>query len=309
MKQNTLRRRRYRVNEISPVWNAVLTAVMTLLAIMTWMPLLLVVAVSFTSSESLARYGYQFIAHEWSLKAYTNLLQTGSSLFRSYLNTIFYAFGGTALSLFVMSMFAYVLAMKDFKARRFLAFFAYFTTLFSGGLVPSYIINVRYLHLNDTVWIFLLPTMVTAFNVIILRTFITTSIPDTLFDAAKLDGANEWTVYCRIVMPLFKAGLATVGLFGLVTRWNNWFTGMLYIENPKLVPVMTYLQRIQKDLDFLKNNSDVANTAEGMEMLKSIPSESTRMAITVIVVLPLLVAYPFFQKYFVKGLTVGSVKG
>ncbi len=309
MKETVIRRKKYRVNEISPGWNLVLTVVMTLLAVMTLLPLALVVCISFSSSESLTRYGYQFIAHEWTTVAYTNLARAGSSLFRSYLNTIFYSFGGTALSLLVMSMFAYVLAMRDFKPRRFLAFFTFFTTLFSGGLVPSYILNVRYLHINDTIWIFLLPGMVNAFYVIILRTFIKSSIPDSLFDAACLDGANEWTVYWRIAMPLSKAGLATVGLFGLVIRWNDWFTGILYIEKPKLVPVMTYLQRIQKNLDFLKNNSDVANSVEGRELLKSIPSESTRMAITVISVLPLLVAYPFFQKYFVKGLTIGSIKG
>lgn len=301
--------KKYRVNEISTGWNIFFTILMTALAIFTILPLLLVISVSFTSAESLTRNGYQFIASEWSINAYTSLINTGSSMFRAYLNTIFYSFAGTALSLFVMSMFAYVLALKDFKLRRFFSFFTYFTTLFAGGLVPSYIINARYLHLNDTIWIFLLPNLVSAFNVIILRTFVQTSIPDSLFDAAKIDGAGDWTVYCRVVLPLFKAGLATVGLFSLVGRWNNWFTGMLYINEPELVPIMTYLQRIQKDLDYLKKNSDVAGTVDGLEMLNNIPSESTRMAITVIAILPLLVAYPFFQKYFVKGMTVGSVKG
>lgn len=145
--------------------------------------------------------------------------------------------------------------------------------------------------------------------VIILRTFVQTTIPDTLFEAAKIDGANDWTVYWRIVLPLFKAGLATIGLFNVVTRWNDWFTGILYIENPKLVPLMTMLQRLQNNLDFIKNNSSMANSREGMEMLRNIPTESTRMAITIIATFPLLVAYPFFQKYFVKGLTIGSVKG
>lgn len=309
MKSTLIRKKKYRVNEIPWGWNMALTILLTLLAAAMLMPLLLVICVSFSDAESLATNGYKFIPDKWTLNAYKALMDAGSSLVRSYLNTVLYAFGGTALSLLVMSMFAYVLALKEFKPRRFFAFYAFFTTLFSGGLVPSYILNARGLHLNDTIWIFLLPGMVSAFEVIILRTFIQTSIPDSLFDAAKLDGANGWSVYWRIVLPLSKAGLASVGLFGLVRKWNDWFTGILYIEKPELVPVMTYLQRIQKNLDFLKNNSDMAGTPEGIAILQSIPGESTRMAIAILVTLPLLVAYPFFQKYFVKGMTVGSVKG
>ena len=309
MAANTQHHKRFRVNEIAPGWNIFLTILMTILAVLTVVPLILVIIISFSSAESLARYGYSFIPNEWSVTAYTNLFKTGSSLVDSYIITIFYTFVGTLLSLFVMSMYAFVLAQKDFKPRRGCAFYTFFTTLFSGGLVPSYILNVRYLHLNDTVWIFLLPSMVGAFNVIILRTFVQTSIPDTLFEAAKIDGANEWTVYWRIVLPLFKAGLATIGLFNVVTRWNDWFTGILYIENNKLVPLMTLLQRLQNNLDYIKNNSNMANSREGMEMLRNIPTESTRMAITIIATFPLLVAYPFFQKYLVKGLTIGSVKG
>lgn len=304
-----MKRKKFRANEISAGWNAVLTFIMSVLAAASVTPLVLVICISFSSAESLAWEGYKFIPSEWSLAAYESLAKMGSQLLQSYKMTVFYAFAGTAFSLFVMSMFAYTLAIKDFKARRVFAFYAFFTTLFSGGLVPSYIINARYLHLNDTIWIFLLPSLVSAFDVIILRTFIQSSIPDSLFDAAKIDGANDWQVYVRIVLPLFKAGLATIGLFNLVSRWNNWFTGMLYIEDPDLAPVMTLLQRIQKNIDYLKNNSDVANTAEGLELLRNTPSESTRMAIAIIAILPLLVAYPFFQRYFVKGLTVGSVKG
>ncbi len=302
-------RRKFRPNEISTKWNIILTVFFTIMAVLTVLPLVLVVIISFTSQESLARNGYSFFPEEWSIAAYTNLIKTGSAMVDSYMITIFYVAVGTLLSLFVMSMYAYVLAQKNFGPRRALAFYTFFTTLFSGGLVPSYILNVRYLHLDDTIWIYILPNLVGAFNVIILRTFVQTSIPDTLFEAAKIDGANDWTVYWRIVLPLFKAGLATIGLFNVVSRWNDWFTGILYIENPKLTPIMTFLQRIMKTIEFLKNNSDVANTPDGMEMLRSIPTESTRMAITVIATLPLLIAYPFFQKYFIKGMTVGSVKG
>lgn len=303
-----IKRRKRQVNELSRGWNAVLTILFTMLAMITIIPLILVVCISFSSAESITYNGYKFIPSEWTLTAYTTLTKMGDSLWQSYRMTIFYAFGGTILSLFVMSMFAYVLARKDFKYRRGLSFYLFFTMLFSGGMVPSYIVNSRYLHLNDTIWIFLLPSLVNAFDVIILRTFVQSSVPDSLFDAAKIDGANDFQVYCHVLMPLYKAGLATIGLFNVVSRWNNWFTGMLYIENRKLVPVMTLLQEIQRSIDYLKAGAE-ADTPEAMEALASLPGESARMAIAIIAILPLLVAYPFFQKYFVKGLTVGSVKG
>lgn len=302
-------KKKYRFNEISKGWNVVFTTIFSIMAFVSVMPLVLVICISFSSSESLTLNGYKFFPSELSMEAYKAVFEMGSSFWQSYKMTVLYVFGGTALSLFIMSMLAYVLARKEFKYRSAVAFYIYFTTLFSGGLVPSYILNTRYLHINDTVWIFLLPGLVSAFDVIVLRTFVQTTIPDSLFDAAKIDGANAFGVYWRIVLPLFKAGLATIGLFNVVSRWNNWFTGILYITKPELVPVMTLLQRIQKDIDFLKKNSDLVGTAEGAEMLANIPSESTRMAITLIAILPLLVIYPFFQRHFVKGLTVGSVKG
>jgi putative aldouronate transport system permease protein len=150
---------------------------------------------------------------------------------------------------------------------------------------------------------------VDSFHIIILRTFIQTSIPDSLFEAAIIDGANDFSIYLKIVLPLSKAGLATIGLFGLIGRWNNWFTGMLYIDNPKLIPLQTLLQKIQRDIEFIKSNAEFSDTVAGLELLRSMPTESTRMAITIIATVPILFAYPFFQRYFIKGLTIGSIKG
>jgi len=305
----SLRKKQYKVNQISDGWNLLFSLLMIVLAFCTVMPIILMVVISFSSAESIALNGYKYIPSEWSLEAYKAIAKMGSSFGRSYLMTIFYTAVGTVLGLIVMSMFAYVLARKDFVYRRQLSFWIFFTTLFSGGLVPSYILNTRYLHINDTIWIFILPTLVSAFDIIILRTFVQTTIPDALFDSAKIDGANDFQVYLHIVLPLFKAGLATVGLFKVVENWNNWFTGVLYIENPKLVPIMTLLQKIQKDIEYLKSNTEFANSQEGMELMANLPSEACRMAISVIAILPLMVMYPFFQKYFVKGMTVGSVKG
>ncbi len=297
-------------NQISNGWNIVISVILILASLLVILPLILVSIISVSSAESIAINGYTFFPSKISADAYINLSRTGSQIRDSYLITIVHSFTGTFLSLFIMSMFAFVLAQKKLPGRKGLTFFAFFTMLFSGGLVPSYILNVRYLHLNDTIWIFLLPSsLVNAFYVIILRTFIQTSIPDSLFESAIIDGASYFRVYCSIVLPLSKAGLATIGLFSLVGRWNDWFTGMLYIENTKLVPLQTLLQRIQKNIDFIKNNSDAASTQSGLELLNAMPPESTRMAITIIATIPILFAYPFFQRYFVKGLTIGSVKG
>ena len=309
MKQIHKTKRKYRLNEISLIWNAFWTISMTFLGIVFILPLVLVVVVSLSSGKSLTLIGYKFIPLEWSMVAYETIVKASTSFGQSYKMTIFYSFGGTALSLVVMSMLAYVLARKDFKYRRVLSLFVFFTTLFSGGLVPSYILNVKYLHLKDTIWIFLLPSLVSSFDVIILRTFVQTTVPESLFDAAKIDGANDFSVYYNVVLPLFKAGLATVGLFNVVSRWNDWFTGVMYIEDPKLTPIMTLLQRIQNSIELLKANSTLASSPDGIALLNSMPSESTRMALAVLAILPLLVMYPFFQKYFVKGLTIGSVKG
>ena len=307
MKLNS-RKKGFHHNQISYGTNAAFSLMVILLMLTVLIPLLLVISISFSSAKSIVYNGYQFFPSEFTLDAYKTILKMGDNIGRAYLNTIFYTVVTTVFGLFIMSMLAFVLSRKDFKARRVISFLVYFTTLFSGGMVPTFVLNVRYLHINNSIWVFILPFLVSAFDVIILRTFIKTSIPDSLFESAKLDGANDLQIYFKFVLPLSKAGLASVGLFTAVTRWNDWNTGMLYAENPKLVPIMTLLQRIQNNIAFLKNNTELAGTPEGMAMLRDMPSESVRMAISIISVLPLLVVYPFFQKYFVKGLTIGSVK-
>ena len=301
----------YRVNELSDGWNLLFNIVIGFVAVLTVLPLVLVISVSLSTGEDLAKYGYSFIPKNISFGAYIGLLKTGHALGWGYIMTIFYAFAGTVMSLIVMSMIAFVLARKDYPLRNFLSFFIFIPTLFGGGLVPRYILNTQFLHIDNTIWIFLLPGMVGVFNVIILRTFIQTTIPSSLFDSARIDGANDWQVYTRIVLPLSKAGLATIALFRVIAVWNDWFTGILYVEerNQRLRPVMTLLQSMQKNIDALKNDPGLASDPGAAQQLAQMPTESTQMAITLLVSLPLLVAYPFFQKYFVKGMTVGSVKG
>ena len=293
---------------LSRGWNAFFMAVLLIGMLIVAVPLLLVVVVSFSSEHSITYNGFSFFPTELTFKAYEYVFKWGDQLVQSYMVTIFYTIAGTVFSLALMSTFAYVITQRQFVFNRALTWFLFFTMLFSGGLVPSYILNSRYLHINNTVYIFLLSNLVNAYYVIILRTFIRTTIPESLFESARIDGAGHFTIFVKIVLPLFKAGLATVGLFNVVNRWNDWFTGMLYIENAKLVPLQTMLIRLQNNIDFLKQNAAIAGTPDGIAILRTLPGESMRMSCTLLVILPVLFAYPFFQRYFISGLTIGSIK-
>ena len=295
-------------NVIGRGWNALFTTILCIVSLTMIIPMALVVVVSFSSELSIANKGFSFFPETWTLEGYRYLAKMGDQVLRSYGITIFYTVTGTLMSLTVMSLYAYVLAQRSFRHHKFMTWILFFTMLFGGGLVPSYILNVRYLHIYDTVWVFLLPSLVSAYNVIILRTFIQTTIPESLFEAARIDGANHFQVFGKIVLPLYKAGLATIGLFNVVGLWNDWFTGVLYIENPNLVPLQTLLQKIQSSIEFIKQNAAVAGTPDGIELMRNLPQQNLRMACMIIIILPVLAAYPFFQRYFVSGLTIGSVK-
>jgi putative aldouronate transport system permease protein len=213
-----LRKQRYSLNQIKPGWSLILSSILTIMAILVILPIILVVIISFSTSKSLVENGYSFFPSELSAEAYANLAKTGTQIIDSYIVTIAYTIMGTVLGILFMSMYAFVLAQKNFPGKKFYTYLIFFTMLFSGGLVPSYVVNVRYLNLYDTIWVLFLPSLISAFHIIILRTFINTTIPDSLLEAAKIDGANDLRVYWQIVMPLFKAGLATIALF----KWSLW---------------------------------------------------------------------------------------
>lgn len=304
-----MRKRSYNPNEISGRWNFLINIFLLLPFIACILPIWLVYSVAFSSENSVAKNGYQLIPKEFTLSAFEYYLKVGDQVWTSYRVTIVVTIVGTLTAILVISMLSYVLSRNDFRYRNILSFMVLFTMLFNGGLVSSYIINVTLFHLDDTIFILILPQLINAFYVIVLRTFYKTTIPDSIIESANIDGAGEFTIFFKIVFPLSKPGLATVGLFVLIGYWNDWFAGLLYIMNPKLVPIQTLLTRIQNSLEFIKQNSELANSAAGVDLAVNAPTESGRMALTVLVMTPILFAYPFFQKYFVKGLTIGSVKG
>lgn len=296
----------YKINSISKRANTILMCFMTVAAVICVLPVILVVVVSFSSEQSIFQKGYSFFPSSLSLEAYHFFLKLGDQIYRSYGITVFVTVVGTLFSLGVTTMLSYVLSRPDYRYGKILTYLLLFTMLFNGGLVPSYMVNTQLLGLRDSIWALILPMSLNVFYVIVLRTFFK-GIPMEIIDASHIDGAGEFRTFIKIVLPLSKPGIATIGLFTVIAYWNDWFLGMLYIFETKKYPIQTLLQSMQNSLEALTQSSN--NALEYAEMAKNAPTDSARMALTVLVVVPVLLAYPFFQKYFVKGLTVGGVKG
>lgn len=296
-------------NVISKQTNIILSTVMGIYCLFCVLPVVLVYIVSLSSQESVAKYGYSFLPSEWSLSAYKYLFGSFGTIMRSYGVSVIVTIAGTLIGLSIMSLFAYVISRKDYKYAKLLTFLAFFTMLFNGGLVSSYMINTQVFHLQNTLWALILPYAINPFYIIIMRTFFNQTIPHSIIESARIDGAGEMQVFRVIILPLSKPVLATVGLFLIVQYWNDWFLGLLYITEDKLVSIQYSLMKIQSSMEFIKNNSDLMSSEFGQKMLKSYPTETARMAMLVVVITPIMFAYPFFQRYFVSGLTVGSVKG
>jgi len=277
--------------------------IISVFALFCLIPFFLVISASITPENDIVKYGYSLIPKHISFDAYKLLLSNGKEIFNAYKVTIFITLFGTATGLILMSMTAYVLGRKDFKYRNKFAFYIYFTTLFNGGLVPFYIMMVKYLHLKDNIFAMILPGLANVWSIFLLRNFMK-SIPDSLYEAAKLDGAGDFRIYWQIVIPLSKPALATVGLFQALGYWNEWYNAMLYIQTPEKYPLQYFLQNMMASA----NITNLIKIGANIDLSK-IPTESIKMATAIIVTGPVILFYPFLQKYFVKGLIVGSVKG
>ncbi len=267
-------------------------------------PFLMVVAVSFTSEASLVKDGYRLIPGEFSLSAYRMVFSDMTQMLRSYATTITFTAAATALSVLVMGVMAYPLSRPNYKLGRAISLFVLFTMLFNAGMVPSYLLIVKYLHLNNTIWVYILPGLISAYNLMIIRTNYK-SLPNELIEAAKIDGANELYICFKIVMPLCKPVLASIGFLFLVAKWNDWNTSLLYITDPKLYSLQYLLQRILREAQYLKQLADTGQLMGG----EVFPTESFRYAMAMVAAGPVLCVFPFFQKYFTKGMTLGGVKG
>lgn len=272
------------------------------------LPFVLIIAASFTKESSLVSEGYKLIPSEFSLEAYRYVFRSPQQLLDSYKITIIYSVAATFLGVIVMSMLAYPLSRPNYKYKKIVTFFIFFTMLFSGGLVPTYIWMTRYLHMGDTIWVYILPFLVNAFHVIVIRTFFQ-GLPSALMESAKIDGASELQTFFKIVLPLSKPVIATISLLTLLARWNDWNTALIYIKSTKLYSLQYLLQKILREAEFVKNMAESSPVAGIDFNASNLPSITIRFAMCMVAAGPMLVVFPFFQKYFAKGLTVGAVKG
>ncbi len=285
---------------------ALIHTLFTLVTIAMALPFLLVVSISFTEEQTLLTNGFSIWPEAFSLDAYALVLQAPKAILQAYGVTILVTIAGTAGGLLLTAMTAYGLSRPDFRYRNVSTFLIFFTMLFSGGLVPSYMLYTQVLQLKDTLLALILSGMMTPFYVMVMKGFLA-KVPYEIVESAKVDGAREWRIFFGIILPLSTPALATLGLFISFNYWNSWFPAMLYIDNPNLVPLQLMLVRIMNSIEFISQNEDIL--AQLGTMKQSFPALSARMAMAILAAGPMLFIFPFFQKYFVQGLTVGSLKG
>lgn len=290
----------------SNLMNGLINGFLAILCLMIALPFVLVVIISLTSENSLVQNGYQFLPQEWSMEAYRIVFQKPDPLIKGYLVTILITIVGTVLSLLLTAMTAYPISRMDFRYNRPITFYIFFTMLFNGGLIPFYIMMTQYLHLKNSLLALIIPTLLSPFNIMIMKGFLD-KIGKEIIESAKVDGAKEFRIFFRIILPLSTPALATLGLFISFGYWNEWFYALLFIDNDKYIPLQLLLVRILSQIEFLAN-SPLAQVADKLAYA-NFPTLSVRMAMAILAGGPMLIIFPFFQKYFVKGITVGSLKG
>lgn len=295
------------MNAISTKSNILLNIFFILYALVCLVPIVLVIIVSLSDEMAVAGNGYRFLPQKFSFEAYKFVLFSGKAILRAYGVTIFATVVGTIASVAIIAGLAYPLSRKDFKYRRPFTFFVFFTILFSGGMVPWYLVCTQFLHLKNHVWALIIPYLMNGFNVIVMRTFFQTSIPDSIIEAATIDGAGQLRIFSTIVLPMSTAGLATIGLFTTLGYWNDFYLPLMLIDDTKWINLQYALFKIQSSVQYLATMSAV--TGDARSSLANMPSETAMMAMCVLTIGPIVLVYPFLQKYFVKGMVIGSIKG
>lgn len=298
-----------RLNSVSAGAEAVIHVIIGLFSLCCIIPFVFVIIIAFSSEASIRQIGYSFVPLEWSVEAFRYAFQKLPQIWRSYFNSIFITVVGTVLSTLMCALYAYALYRPDFKYRGFFNFFSFFTMIFGGGLVPTYIVCTQVLGLNENYAALIVPLLVSPFNIIIMRTFFKSSVPMELIEAATIDGSGEYSTLFRVVAPIAKPGVATVALLNALAFWNEWYLSLLYIKRNKVLqPLQALLMELQNNVQYLNQMAGQMGAAAVNEAAK-MPSQSLRMVLVVLIVVPIACAYPFFQRYIVAGLAVGSVKG
>ncbi|UJF31831.1 carbohydrate ABC transporter permease [Paenibacillus hexagrammi] len=285
--------------------NPLIHVLLLLTSLVCLIPFWLVLVVSLTEEKTLLRYGYSFWPKKFDLTAYLYLIQDATPIVRAYGVSIVVTVVGVIISLAITSMLAYSISRSDFPLKGIFTFYVFLTLLFSGGLLPWYLVYTRFLHVQDTLWALIIPGLLSGFNVLIMRTFFANSIPPSLIESSQIDGASELRIYFSMILPLSLPVMATIGLFVTISYWNEWFTSLVFINNQDLYTMQYLLNKTLLNIQFLAQVTSVA----GGQITTRPPLESIRMAMAMIAICPMALVFPFLQKYFVKGLTIGAVKG
>ncbi|MDR1531871.1 MAG: carbohydrate ABC transporter permease [Clostridiales bacterium] len=296
-----------RLNTVSIPAEVCIHVILGAFALCCVIPFLFVVIISFSSKASIQQHGYSFVPMEWSVEAYQFTFQLGKQLWRSYFNSFLITAVGTVMSVLICILYSYGLYRRDYKFRTFFAFFSFFTMIFGGGLAPTVMVCKQMLGLNNNYWALIVPLLVSPFNFIVMRTFFKSSVPEAVIESASIDGSGEYRTLFQIIVPLSKPGIATIALLNALAYWNEWFLSLLYIEDSKYIPLQYLLMQLQRNIEYIVKNSALLG-AEAVNASRNMPSASLRMALCVFIVVPIACAYPFFQRYIIAGLTVGSVK-
>ena len=295
------------LNQIKFGTNIVFNVIFIILSLMCIVPVIFVFIISISSEASLAKYGYSFLPAELSDAAYLYLWKERIMILKALWISVLVTIGGTILGLGLTTSMGYVLSRKSYKLQNFYTWVIFIPMIFNGGLAASYVVNDKLLNLSDTLLALILPLAVSSFNIIICKTFFRTTIPDSVIESAKIDGATQLGIFNKIVLPISKPVIATIGLFLSFGYWSDWFLSSLYIRNKDLISLQALLNSMVKNIQFLASNPDGGVSIQ--QYLATMPKESVRMAIAIVIVVPIACAYPFFQRYFVTGLTIGAVKG
>lgn len=283
-------------------------AILIALMFITLVPFLMIVSVSFTDQQAINKFGYSLIPAKFSVLGWSYVLASPKQIIDAYVLTIAVTVVGTIGSVMIGALMAYPLSRPDFLYRKFVQWFLYIPGVISGGIVPTYILITQYLHLADTFWVLVVPTLAQMGYMWLLRTFFY-NVPEALIESAKIEGAGEITIFLKIVLPVAKTGIATIALFTTLIYWNEWYHAMMYMNTDKYVTLQFFLQRIMENIQFLQREANLGTDVGMLKKLVATPSDAIKMASVLLAAGPMLCIFPFFQKYFVKGLTVGSVKG
>ena len=294
------------LNQIKTSTNVIFNVIFLVLAVMCIIPLLFVFSISITDEESIRANGYQLIPQALSASAYQFLWNERMTILRAAFMSVLVTVVGTIISIGLNTSMGYVVSRRNFKLKTIYTWLIFIPMVFNGGMLASYVVVNNILGLNNSIWALILPLACSAFSVTICRTFFRTKVPDSIIESAKIDGAGQFRIWSQIVLPISKPVMATIGMFAAFGYWNDWFQASLYIQDTKKQTLQSLLNNMQKNIEYIANNPYGGLSLQQYKL--SMPTESVRMAIAIVIIVPIACTYPFFQKYFISGLTIGSVK-